>query len=256
MSLPTTCGYQFVKCGDSLDAPIEERNMRSYFAMPGLNVSVKLASNVYHFFYGSMFSHCTPITVAVKDGIVLTHSDDMKVVGWGSGSGKRRQIYEKYYRASQDGQVVTRWTRAAWNFWLENHPEALGEARQAGLTTQRAAENDQHDNSSSEHCDIERLHSQEFDDNSRGSEDASNESVDGEDNGSANFDTTVFESTGLAGIIRRLHDSRKHPSIPTVVTIDKAQNHSSTHRPRSRATGARKRLGRTTSSTSTKRMRL
>ena len=82
--LPTTCGYKVVK-SMSESSDVEEKHLESYFCLLGLGVSVKLTSNLYHYFLGGCFSHCTPVTVSVKDGIVRTYSRGINVFAWGGG---------------------------------------------------------------------------------------------------------------------------------------------------------------------------
>ncbi len=82
--LPTTCGYKVIKSMSEL-SDVEEKHLESYFCLLGLGVSVKLTSNLYHYFLGGCFSHCTPVTVSIKDGIVRTYTRGINVFAWGGG---------------------------------------------------------------------------------------------------------------------------------------------------------------------------
>ena len=87
LPVPTTCGYKII-CNNESDVS-EEEEIISLFALVGLGISVRIRSNLYHHFYGSTFSHCTPATLKVKDGHVFLYGDDFKVFAWGAGSKTR-----------------------------------------------------------------------------------------------------------------------------------------------------------------------
>ena len=87
MPIPTTCGYKIMKFQKEENCAEEE--IISFFALVGLGISVRIRSNLYHHFYGSTFSHCTPATLKVKDGHVFLYGDDFKVFAWGAGSKTR-----------------------------------------------------------------------------------------------------------------------------------------------------------------------
>ena len=85
IAAPSTCGYSIV----DLDKNEENANeMRADFVMPGLGISVKMCSKVYHYFYGSAFSHCTalPLTIHCGDKII-TYAKKFNVTGWGATRG-------------------------------------------------------------------------------------------------------------------------------------------------------------------------
>jgi hypothetical protein len=121
-SLPTTCGYQMVQTSNNYN--ITPNDMKSYFCMSGLGYSVHLDNNLYHYFFGNTFTHCTPISVSVKNGIVRTYSGDVNVVGWGASSSPRKAMYRALYDPVRDGLPIQRLTQSAFNEWISGVPEA------------------------------------------------------------------------------------------------------------------------------------
>ena len=85
IAAPSTCGYSIVDlCSD------EERHceMVADFVMPGLGISVRMCSKVYHYFYGSAFSHCTAMPLTCQDNnTIVTYSKKFNVTGWGATRG-------------------------------------------------------------------------------------------------------------------------------------------------------------------------
>ena len=63
---PTTCGYSLVNMFEDSECPRGMDEVHSHFAMIGLKVSFKICPiGVYHYFFGSSFTHCTPVTVTL-----------------------------------------------------------------------------------------------------------------------------------------------------------------------------------------------
>ena len=79
IAAPSTCGYSIVDlCSD------EERHceMVADFVMPGLGISVRMCSKVYHYFYGSAFSHCTAMSLTCQDNNnIVTYAKKFNVTG-------------------------------------------------------------------------------------------------------------------------------------------------------------------------------
>lgn len=88
--LPTSCGYQIVdnhKVSEhKISTVIEESDSFISFALIGLGVTIRIRSNLYHYFYASIVSHCTPVPVTVKNGMVYTYTGLFNIVGWGASS--------------------------------------------------------------------------------------------------------------------------------------------------------------------------
>ncbi len=95
-ALPTTCGYKILEV-PSFNPQMKESDLHGHFLSIGLGVSVRLRSNIYHYFYGSIFSHCTAIPITVKDSRVTMFTGDLNVFAWGASGSGRRQIYERRY---------------------------------------------------------------------------------------------------------------------------------------------------------------
>jgi hypothetical protein len=92
-SVPTTCGYSFVE----VDKQTSERDrVCADFALLGLGVAVELCPKSYHYFFGSAFSHCTPVSLVVKDsGIIKSYTGKHNIVGWGGSASNNDNVYEK-----------------------------------------------------------------------------------------------------------------------------------------------------------------
>ena len=60
---PSTCGYSIVALSNQKENVFE---MKADFVMAGLGISVRMCSKVYHYFYGSAFSHCTALPLTCK----------------------------------------------------------------------------------------------------------------------------------------------------------------------------------------------
>lgn len=82
LSIPTTCGYKIIE-NKNFELDGKPRIM-SFFSLTGLGVSIEISSDVYHYFYGGLYSHCTPATIAIKNGKVYLHGDDFNVFAWGA----------------------------------------------------------------------------------------------------------------------------------------------------------------------------
>lgn len=85
IAAPSTCGYSIVDLDKNKD---ESYEMRADFVMPGLGISVKMCSKVYHYFYGSAFSHCTALPLTIHHGHrMITYAKKFNVTGWGATRG-------------------------------------------------------------------------------------------------------------------------------------------------------------------------
>jgi hypothetical protein len=70
------------------------KNIKTHFVMLGLGGTGRIFSQSYHYFFGSSFTHCTPVQ---KDGTITTYNDGhCNVIGWGGGDSIQRQIYDQY----------------------------------------------------------------------------------------------------------------------------------------------------------------
>ena len=87
LAVPTVCGYDIIK-GENDDNSTE--NYHSFFSLVGLDVSVKITPHVYHYFFASSFTHCTPSTMYVNSSnqtCTLYKEGGATIVGWGGSGG-------------------------------------------------------------------------------------------------------------------------------------------------------------------------
>lgn len=91
--LPTSCGYRIVEntertSSSTNPSKFEFDESKSFisFALIGLGTTIRIRSNLYHFFYASIVSHCTPVPVTVMNDRVYTFTGLFDVVGWGASS--------------------------------------------------------------------------------------------------------------------------------------------------------------------------
>jgi len=104
VSVPTTCGIQFVKTAEGLANPNSNIMVCQAFLMLGLGLSLRMCNYMTHVFMGRVFSHCTCMPIIVVDGKAFfgTHPY-IDIVNWGaSGSGnitdRDREIMALYER--------------------------------------------------------------------------------------------------------------------------------------------------------------
>ena len=85
--VPTTCGYKILY---NPDHSKETYSIVAFFALVGLGISVELKSDIYHYFLGSTFTHCTTVPLKLtNDGKVFIYGDEFNIFAWGAGSSSR-----------------------------------------------------------------------------------------------------------------------------------------------------------------------
>jgi hypothetical protein len=91
--LPTSCGYQILntekKVADNIDlCSLQELDDETFvsFALIGLGLTVRIRSGLYHYFFASIFTHCTPLVVTVRNERVYMSTKHLNTIGWGSSS--------------------------------------------------------------------------------------------------------------------------------------------------------------------------
>jgi hypothetical protein len=77
----TICGYKKLVWTTEL----ENDNILGYFLCIGLGICYELKHDMYHGFFGHLFSHMTTVPIIVKDGIVSYNHPGVKIFGWGGG---------------------------------------------------------------------------------------------------------------------------------------------------------------------------
>ena len=85
IAAPSTCGYSIVPLSNQNENVFE---MKADFVMAGLGISVRMCSKVYHYFYGSAFSHCTALPLTCEHNRnIATYAKKFNVTGWGATRG-------------------------------------------------------------------------------------------------------------------------------------------------------------------------
>ena len=89
ISVPTTCGIQFIRTAKGLANPKSNIIVCQVFLMLGLGLSLRMCNYMTHVFMGRVFSHCTCMPIIVVDGKAYFGSHPyIDIVSWGaSGSG-------------------------------------------------------------------------------------------------------------------------------------------------------------------------
>ena len=125
-AVPTVCGYDIVKSNTCSNESM------AHFAQLGLGVTVQLCPQIYHLFFGSSYTHCTPMALSTQsDGKVTVFSNsDVNVVGWGGGKSVHRQVYDQF-----GGPPVHSLFAPAFRRWLEtcNNQDAINEAERRNV---------------------------------------------------------------------------------------------------------------------------
>ena len=81
----TNCDEQYDETNDTFVS----------FALIGLGLTVRIRSGLYHYFFASIFTHCTPLVVTVRDERVYMSTNNLNVVGWGASSATGRTSFKK-----------------------------------------------------------------------------------------------------------------------------------------------------------------
>ncbi|GFH53974.1 predicted protein [Chaetoceros tenuissimus] len=78
---PSNCGYSPVQFGKTKT----DSNFHAHFLIPGLGVALRCCSNLYHFFYAAVMTHCTaiPITIQANRSVGIA-VEDFNMVAWGA----------------------------------------------------------------------------------------------------------------------------------------------------------------------------
>lgn len=86
LSVPTTCGYQFVRTVKGLEVNQPDVTVCQLFLLWGLGMSIRLSNYMTHSFMAGIYSHGTPVPVFIADGYVFFGKHpNVNVVAWGSG---------------------------------------------------------------------------------------------------------------------------------------------------------------------------
>ena len=88
LSVHTTCGVQFVRTMEGLDAKVE---VCQVFLMLGLGMSLRMKNCMTHIFFGRSFQHnaCMPLCV-VNDQVHFEQHAFVHVVNWGATGAKKK----------------------------------------------------------------------------------------------------------------------------------------------------------------------
>ena len=65
---------------------MKEDDLVGYFLNVGLGTCYELRSDMFHGFFGNLFSHQTAVPIIVKDSMVIYNHPSVRLFGWGGGS--------------------------------------------------------------------------------------------------------------------------------------------------------------------------
>ena len=108
LPLPTSCGYQILNREKELTGNTDVEYVQEFddetfvsFALIGLGLTIRIRSGLYHYFFGSTFTHCTPLVVTVRNERVYMSTKHLNTIGWGASSSTGTTSFKRRAKRQQ-----------------------------------------------------------------------------------------------------------------------------------------------------------
>jgi hypothetical protein len=108
LPLPTSCGYQILNREKELTGNTDVEYVQEFddetfvsFALIGLGLTIRIRSGLYHYFFASTFTHCTPLVVTVRNERVYMSTKHLNTIGWGASSSTGTTSFKRRAKRQQ-----------------------------------------------------------------------------------------------------------------------------------------------------------